>query len=301
MCLLPSAERYHEACLQELLGTATVPGLPHAYADLIALGRKTVGHTSISGHLPKVSMNLSSDGRELVPATPAHPGHFILKPQSPLYAALPENEHATMRLARASGIATASCGLFSLGDGSPAYLVRRFDRAQGRKLRQEDFCQLAEKPPDRKEEGSAEQCCKLIRRFVSEPETALRELFLRLVFAFLCGNCDLHLKNLSVLVVGGQVTLAPAYDLVCTELVLPGGRLTLPIGGKHGGLTRRTFLNFAHYCGIPKEEAGATLDRLAALPDQAGDLIDRSWLPPDRQERYRALLGERARVISPRP
>lgn len=306
ICLLPSDTPYHPACLRALFGADAAPALPFGREDLLDLGHRTIGHASISGAQPKVSVNYRPPPScAIVPATRESPGRFILKPQSPHFAALPENEHLTMCLARAAGIPTAECGLFSLKDDSAAYIVRRFDRTDAGKLYQEDFCQLAGKPTEQKYEGSAELCARLVKHFLPAPQRAqaLAGLFQQFAFAYLCGNGDLHLKNLSVLKGEGGYRLSPAYDLVSTELVLPGDQMALPLRGKRAGLTRRTFLQFAAYCDLPQEQADAILSSLAALPgsQRAEELFAGSPLPADLKDRYRQLLAERAAVLSPPP
>lgn len=103
---------------------------------------------------PRDSTNLSADRETLQVATGA--ARFILKPQTEAYPALPENEHVTTRLAQLVGIDVRRSGLVLLKDGSLAFIVRRFDRLEnGKKVRQEDFCQLAELSLKEKYDSSA--------------------------------------------------------------------------------------------------------------------------------------------------
>ncbi|MBK9117992.1 MAG: HipA domain-containing protein [Phycisphaerales bacterium] len=143
------------------------------------------------------------------------------------------------------------CGLIPLSDGTLAFISRRFDRtAEGRKLRQEDFCQLAEQSPKDKYEGSAESCVRL-RKYATEPLIEVLRLYRQLIFAWWCGNGDMHLKNLSVFVdPQGIVRLTPAYDLLSTRLVIPNDPLALSVVGKKSKLTVDTWREFAQHCGI---------------------------------------------------
>jgi serine/threonine-protein kinase HipA len=159
---------FHPRCLRALFGTAKVPALDLQTSKLHTAALAMVGHTSLSGVQKKISVNLSTDRATLQVA--AAGGRYVLKPQTGTYPALPENEHVTTRLAQLTGIEVARHGLVSLKDGTSAFIVRRFDRLSGgRKLRQEDLCQLAELPPKDKYDGSAELCVKLIRKYASEP------------------------------------------------------------------------------------------------------------------------------------
>ena len=148
----PALGAYHRDCLQRLFGAATIPEIDVEIAKLHTVGLAMVGRTSLSGVQRKVSLGLSADRKTLQVALGAQ--RYILKPQTETYPSLPENEHVTMRLAELAGLEIPPCGLFRLKDDSTAYLVLRFDRTpEGRKLRQEDFCQLAQKSPKEKYDG----------------------------------------------------------------------------------------------------------------------------------------------------
>ncbi len=214
-----------------------------------------VGHTSLSGIQKKISVNLAADRETLQVA--AEGGRYILKPQTDTYPALPENEHVTTRLAQLADIEVGQFGMVSLKDDSLAYVVRRFDRLpDGHKLRQEDFCQLAEKSPKEKYDGSAESCVRLLQKYATEPLIEILKLYRLFVFAWWSGNGDMHLKNFSLLAdEQGILRLTPAYDLVCTRLVIQNDPLALPVGGKKDNLSRNSWLEFAAYCQLPEKTA----------------------------------------------
>lgn len=113
-----------------------------------------------------------------------------------------------MRMAKLVGLEVPPCGLVQLADGSLAYVVRHFDRTATAKLALEDFCQLAEKSPKDKYEGSAELCFKLVARFASEPGIEKAKLLRLLMFTWWTGNGDMHLKNLSLFIKMQAVKLA---------------------------------------------------------------------------------------------
>lgn len=283
-------ELYHARCVRSLFGSARPPSLEIEIGRLHTVALAMVGHTSLSGAQKKISVNLSADRETLQVAAGA--GRFILKPQTEAYPALPENEHVTTRLAQLAGIDVGRFGLVSLKDGSLAFIVRRFDRLEnGKKLRQEDFCQLAELSPKEKYESSAERCIKLLRQFATEPLIEIQKFYRLLVFGWWSGNGDMHLKNFSLLVDElGVIRLTPAYDLVCTRLVIPNDPLALSILGKKDNLDRKHWLAFAGYCQLPERAAARVLDaQVAALPKALG-LIERCFLPAEQQEQYRRLL-----------
>lgn len=297
----PMLGSYHRRCLRQLFGALTIPEIDVELAKLHTAGLAMVGRVSLSGVQRKVSLGLSADGRRLQVAL--GPNRYILKPQTETYLSLPENEHVTMKLAAVVGIETPPCGLFPLKDGSMAYLALRFDRLPtGKKLRQEDFCQLAEKPPKEKYDGSAELCARLVRRHTSEPGVEMWKLFRLLLFNWWVGNGDAHLKNFSLLAgIDGLQRLSPAYDLVATRLVIPDDPLALPVGGKRDGLTRTDWLALADYCQIPPRAAHRVLGELVSAFDEAAVLISRSALPESMKSDYRELLRSRTEILRAGP
>jgi serine/threonine-protein kinase HipA len=292
---------YHAPCLQRLFGQDFAPriaddrdALQRAGVEMVSLGRG-----SISGVQPKVLVKLSPDGMRLLVV--GRGGRFILKPQTASFEALPENEHVTMRLAEVRGIEVPACGLIGLGDGSRAYIVRRFDRGEGEpppKYRQEDLCALAELPSEKKYDGSAELCVRLVRKYASDPAAEVRRLYRQFVFAFWTGNGDLHLKNLSLTTHGDRTRLTPAYDLVSTRVVIPeDDGMALAVNGKRHRLQRSDWLKFARYCGISEEEADVTISSVVTGLDEAIELIARSLLPAAHQRRYMDVLTAQAKVF----
>jgi serine/threonine-protein kinase HipA len=284
---------YHPRCLRKLFGSSKVPQLDIEVSKLHTAALAMVGHTSLSGIQKKISVGLSADRATLQVA--AEGGRYILKPQTETYPHLPENEHATTQLAALLGIEVAANGLVTLKDGSLAFVVRRFDRlADGRKLRQEDFCQLAEMPPKDKYEGSAELCVRLLRKYATEPLVEILKLYRLLLFTWCSGNGDMHLKNLSLLrAEDGVIGLTPAYDLVCTRLVIADDHLALPVVGKEDRLTRANWLAFARYCSLPERVATRVLDEFAQAAPRAAELVERSFLPAEQKKSLRELIVER--------
>ncbi|MBX3432378.1 MAG: HipA domain-containing protein [Pirellulales bacterium] len=290
---------YHPRCLRALFGTTKVPTLDLETSKLHTAALAMVGHTSLSGIQKKISVSLSADRATLQVA--ASGGRYVLKPQTGTYPALPENEHLTTQLAKLVDIEVAPNGLVSLKDGTRAYIVRRFDRLpDGHKLRQEDFCQLAQLPPkDKYDGGSAELCVKLIRKYADEPLVELLKLYRLLLFTWWTGNGDMHLKNFSLLTGEDGITrLTPAYDLVCTRLVIPDDQLALPLQGKKDDLRRGVWRRFAEYCGLPEKVALRLLDKQASILNDATALIDRSFLPDDQKESYKRLIDDRSDSVS---
>jgi serine/threonine-protein kinase HipA len=258
-----------------------------------------IGKMSISGVQEKVSVALSPDKSEL--QILATPGRYILKPEPAMFPSVPQNEHVTMLLASAVGIETPPLGLLWLSDGSPAYLIKRFDRLDdGTKLQVEDFCQLSEDASKDKYRGSSEKCVGALKRHASEPLVETRKLFKLLLFSWWVANGDHHLKNLSLLTTADGIRrLSPAYDLLCTRLVLPNDReLAIPIGGRKAKLTRKTWLDFAAYCDLPRKTAERLLAEQVRAAAPSTELIERSFLSDELKKQFVEIISTSTAILS---
>lgn len=286
-------DAYHATCLETLFGTSTMPVLDIELSKLYSLAAsKMAGKMSLSGAQEKVSLTLSPDKRVLEVAETG--GRYILKPETSRFSSLPANEHLTMLLARAARIEVPPFGLVALKDETLAYVVKRFDRLDdGSKLAVEDFCQLAQKRLRDKYDGSAELCVRILRKFASEPLIEIQKLYRLLLFCWWTDNGDMHLKNFSLITTPeGIRRLSPTYDLVCTKLVIPGDRLAMPIGGRDSNLTRRQWLNFAEYCGIPERAAKRLIGQQVDALEPALRLMAASFLSDEAKEHYEGLLRQ---------
>ena len=282
--------RYHAACLRRLFGTASLPVIELTHTEVLARAQEMAGHMSISGVQPKLS--ISRKGSHLVPVTEG--GVYILKPQTERFPLLPQNENVCMTIAERIGIDVPPHGLFELRDGSPAYIVHRFDRtADGQKLRCEDFYQiLAEND---KYSGSVERIGKKILQLSSVPGLDAQLFFERVLLNFLLGNDDAHLKNFSLLEAkAGGLRLSPAYDIVCSKAVIPKETdFAIPLNGKSDKITRRDFEKFAEALKIPAKVVATIFERFGQSHSMKLEEISRSRLSAELQEKVRRVVEER--------
>ncbi len=292
-------EMYHPECLEALFGTKTFPVFDVELSKLYSLAAtKMAGKMSISGAQEKVSLTLSSDRTALEVASIG--SRYILKPETSRFSSVPQNEQLTMLMARLIGIEVPPFGLVRFKDDANAYIIKRFDRLEdGSKLQVEDFCQLAEKRLKDKYNGSAELCVKIVRKFASEPLIEVQKLYRLILFSWWMQNGDMHLKNFSLLTTSeGIRRLSPAYDLVCTKLVIPDDTLAMPIGGRDKNFTKQNWLEFAEYCEIPERAAKRVIsDQINAL-EPSLKLISASYLPNEMKEQYESIVRENTTVLT---
>jgi len=272
---------------------------------------------SLSGVQDKISVKLErgqlvpteTDGEYLLKPVPSMPGLSFLSD-------LPANEHLTMQFAaQIAGIVTPPNGLVFFPDGSPAYVVKRFDRdaATGQKRSQEDFCQLSGRTREThgrnfKYEGSYEELGRVLKRYCPSYAVEIEKLFLLIVFNYAAGNGDAHFKNFSLVPTPlGDHVLSPAYDLVNTRLHLPQeSALALELFAdefetesfqQNGFHRREDFRELAERFRMKPERAERLLDRVAGLDAKAENLLEASLLSVEARKGYRHILADRARAL----
>lgn len=295
---------YHPACVKKFFGTKSVPVLPYTRAQLGDLARQVVrSQTTLTGVQAKLSLDIDPGGRNepdrftIVGLW----GKFILKPQTQSYRALPELEDLTMHLAEASKIAVVPHSLVRFKDGELCYITRRIDRNDdGSKVPMEDMCQLTERLTEYKYKGSYEQIAKTIRKYSATPKLDLVNFWEIVVFSWLTGNADMHLKNFSLYKsVHGGHTLTPAYDMLSTALVMPEDteELALTLNGKKRKLRKSDFIKPITSSGIEEKVIDNLSKKFSRNLPKWFDLIDRSFLPDDMKNKYKNLILRRIIVL----
>jgi serine/threonine-protein kinase HipA len=255
---------------------------------------------SIQGVQPKLSavLNIKHGRFDIVDKN----GRFILKPQHHMFSELPQNEDLTMRMAAIAGIEVPLHGMIHSKDRSLTYFIRRFDRkGQKDKIAVEDFAQLAGLSRDTKYNYTMEKLVRLVDDFCTFPAMEKARLFKRVVFNFLIGNEDMHLKNYSVITLNGKTELSPAYDFLNSTIVLKGDteEIALPLKGKKSNLTPDILIGYfgRERCGLTDKVIDRNLDEIRSGLARWFSLIDESFLSSLMKEKYRLLLLDRIKVM----
>jgi serine/threonine-protein kinase HipA len=302
-CYKPLANNeqdFHTTCSKKIFGQPTPPALPYSEEDLEALAKEVIqSQTAVTGVQAKLSLHITGNKK----AGTARKftivglwGGYILKPPTAYYPQLPEVEDLTMHLAAVAKIKTVPHSLIRLQSGHLAYVTKRVDRIKKGKLAMEDMCQLTERLTEDKYHGSYEQIGKAIWKYSTTPGLDVVNFLELVLFSFITGNADMHLKNFSLLEQPGLgMTLSPAYDLVNTALVNPADEeeMALNINGKKKKLKKQDFVAAMNTLKVDEKQQQNMFSKMEKALPKWLDAIDESFLSEDFKEQYKSILLER--------
>ena len=224
---------------------------------------------------------------------------------------IPANEHVTMQIAaQVYGIETAANGLCFTPKRQMVYLTRRFDiLSDGMKMPMEDFATIVGRNEQTdghhfKYSGSYEDIALAIRKNVAAWMIDVERFFEMVVFNYIYGNGDAHLKNFSLVRLGEDYRLAPAYDLLNTSIHLNGDDLGLEgglspnieksdVGGRTCHLCRLDFERFGERIGVVKPRLKRILDKYEDLPLETEASVAHSFLNDKMKLMYLRVVKER--------
>lgn len=309
-------DKYSPACIRQMFnGKQVSPIMDFGYnadsSDYVA----AINRISISGVQEKLSAIVMN--KKIVLTPDGEQGRYIVKP-APDYNhlryrdQLPANEHLTMQIAsQVYKIKTAKNALAFFADGKPAYITKRFDfAADGTKIAQEDFSSLAGKTSnthgkDFKYSGSYEDAAMLIRKYVAAWQVEMANFFTLIVFNYIFGNGDAHLKNFSLQqTASGDYLLTPAYDLLNTSIHVDDSDFALQNGlmpkdawseiyRNCGHPCKEDFIEFGKRIGVLPKKIDAIVEMFATENQAVYKLIDRSFLDERTKRIYKRSYQER--------
>lgn len=236
-------------------------------------------------------------------------GYYILKPKpaeikNPLECSA--NENLTMQIAeQVFKIETAPNALCFFKNGEMAYITKRFDVAtDGNKYRVEDLASLAGVTSENvgvnfKYDYSYEEVAELIKKYLPAWQVELLKFYRLILFNFLFSNGDAHLKNFSIIDMGGNdFRLTPAYDLLNTRIHVDDSDFALDKGlfktdrpeffkgGKANGVS---FREFGLLIGLPEKMVDKELSTFTAKYQLVDEMIDNSFLSEKIKRKYHIL------------
>ena len=303
--IIETDANFHQSCNKKFFGQLQTPLIDYQFSELETLAEKVIySKMAVAGVQAKISLSLhrKQEKNEIKKLTIVGLyGDYILKPPSTYYPFLPEVEDLTMHLAEVCGLKTVPHSLIQLKDGTVCYITKRVDRTKSGKLHMEDMCQLSERLTEDKYKGSHEQIAKLILKHSCNPVLDVTNFYELVIFSFLTGNADMHLKNFSLLenkALKGY-TLSPAYDLLATVLVNPSDKeeLALTLNGKKKNLNYGDFLKAYENSGLSKKVLDTTLENFFYCLFEMKAKIANSFLNEELKSQFIQLITERGKRI----
>ena len=295
---------YHQSCSKKIFGSKIPPIIEYSQSEMLELGVEVVKNKkTITGVQPKLSLDrekMKGDSNAERFTIVGLWGQYILKPQTELYQELPEIEDVTMHLAECVKIKTVPHSLIRLKSGELAYITKRVDRSKKRKFHMEDMCQLTERQTEHKYKGSHEQIAKAINLYTSNPGLEKVNFYELVLFCYLTGNKDMHLKNFSLLKnENKEYNLCPAYDLVASELVVEGDEeeLALNLNGKKRKLKKKDFEAAMNNGGINSKAIQNIFSKFEGIDKTWFDIIDKSFLSKKMKQNYKKMIALKSQLL----
>ena len=279
-----------------------MPVLDYTAEQLDQLALRIIqDQTSLTGVQPKLSLHLAEhEGRKRLTIVGLW-GGYICKSQTSLYEQMPEVEDLTMHLAEVARIDVVPHTLMRMADNTLCYLTRRIDRTPaGEKIAMEDMCQLTERLTEHKNKSSYERIGKAVLRYSTLPKMDVTNFFELVLFSWLTGNNDMHLKNISLYEAADGIRLTPAYDLLNSVIINPKDdeELALTLNGRKKRLLKDDFIQPAISLGIERVVVERLINKYFKLLPKFEDVIQKSFLSVELKERYSDLLRERLGRLS---
>ncbi|MEH6823998.1 MAG: HipA domain-containing protein [Motiliproteus sp.] len=313
---------YHNGEFKKLFGGTKVGHcLTFSRAEFFQAGPTHSQGMSISGVQQKLSLK-EGDDHEL--AVTIKEGTYILKPSPESYPYAAENEHTAMRVSALVGIETAQCALISFREGELAYITKRFDRLEGgQKQHQEDLLQCMGLPSDRKYESTYEAAGQCITKVTHGKQVVVLDFVRRVILAYIMGNDDLHLKNISAQRAPDNRSrfydkLTPNYDVLFCSAFKPDedqnkGLKYLALGllkevesdkeyfsdnyNDYGFYTGYDFIELGRRLGLAEKPVRKFIERLKKDESKILDLISHSYMPEEMSRRAGEMVKDRIKIL----
>lgn len=295
--LLEDQIDFHEKCLVKTFGFKKTPFIEIDPEELAQYAVKIIQkNTAITGVQPKLSLWLTKGIKDIRFTVVDQKSNYIIKPQSQSYTALPENEDLCMHLAKHFGIETATHGLVRMSNGDLAYITKRFDRNLETKFSCEDLCQLTETLTEHKYRGSYERTGKTIQKWSTQSGLDTINYFKLVVFCYVIGNADMHLKNFSMLEgLDGQFAISPCYDLVSTILVIKNEneQMALTVNGRKNKITKQDFEALGNQLSLTEKQIENVFQSFVKNLDASIWWMENSFLPKEHKSKIIKTVSKR--------
>ena len=283
----------------DFFGVKVPPKIEYSLDQMDELAKHVVQRNiAVPGIQPKLSLSLikktKKDPETRLTVIGALGSQYIFKPPSEKFPEMPANEHVTMRIAESFGIRTVPSSLIRLASGELSYITKRVDRTKtGEKIHMIDMFQITEAYD--KYKSSMEKIGKALHDYSGNTQLDKIFFFDLVLFSFLTGNNDMHLKNFSMIESPSGWVLSPAYDLLNVSIVLPEDteELALTLDGKKTKLKREHFEKFGEGLGLTRIQIKRAFNRMVSNKPKATIWIDNSFLSNTTKAAYYKVIKQR--------
>ncbi|MCP4987518.1 MAG: HipA domain-containing protein [Colwellia sp.] len=307
--------------IKYLVGSAEVQlQLPFTRREFVTEQPKKQKGMSISGYQPKLSLRIVNNQFKVVETF----GTYILKPSPEEYPNLAENEHAIMSVMRNLNFEVPPFGLVPFQPDPDnnkieyAFIIKRYDRNEDdqSKVHQEQLdgaMGIKEKygKIDNIQTVSYEQVCQFLIDNIDSSLQFKRELFKRIMYSYLLGNNDLHLRNFGLIMPNEEKNqIAPIYDFVSTApysdtfsdcyMALPLLRieesendLAPGFNTKYGQYIGYDFIEFAKGIGLNSKITVKIISEAIKKKGVVVDTINNSFMPDKHKSEVISYFNQR--------
>ena len=301
-CLKSAVKGFCSSCEKRLFVRSKInPQLNFNWEDISKVIDGYPAGFSISGVQTKGFIGKVT-GTELSPTlNNGEHSMYIIKPllsKFDLPSDSPANEHVTMQMAKQLfGIRTAECCFMKFKNRTPVYVTRRFDYDKNEeKLNQEDFASVLQAKKDN--DGKYKYIAKSYQDFGDVLSPLNKAEFIRiLIFNFLTGNGDAHLKNFSLLETSdGDMQLSPSYDLMNTKIHLNDSSIALNLfrelertslpRGKSYAYSIKDFIELGKRFDLKDKLLEKIVNEFEGAEDKMKGMINKSFLSDKAKKKY---------------
>ena len=321
-------ERQHGYSLQGikyLVGKTDVNlQLPFTRSEFITEQPKKQQGMSISGYQPKLSLRIVDNQFKVVETF----GTYILKSSPEEYPYLAENEHAIMSVMRSLNFEVPPFGLVPFqadpdnGKIEYAFIIKRYDRNEEdkSKVHQEQLdgaMGINEKygKVDNIQTISYETVCQFLIESIDTSLSFKREVFKRIMYAYLLGNNDLHLRNFGIIMPNeAKNKIAPIYDFVSSApyvgtfsdcyMALPllkieqnDDALAFGFNTKHGQYIGYDFIAFGKGIGLSSKLSSKIISDAVKNKDIVIDTLKNSFMSKEHQNEIIRCFNHRLNCL----
>ena len=288
-----SSNYWHQSCIKKMFISGAIPNI-NIQEDEMINNNLEKGKT-ITGVQKKFSLDINvKRSRKTISVLNQE---YIIKTQQENLNNIVYYEWIGMKLANICMIDTVENGIIK-NNNDLFFITKRIDRDGNKKIPMEDFCQLSNTQTEYKYNGSYEGCYRNVINKYSYFSTIDKLKFYRIVlFSYIIGNTDMHLKNFSLYELDGKYQLTPAYDLVPVLMIFNQEEMALTINGKRKNITRKDFYQFAFSMNLDVKSIDYIHSDFMKAKIKMNEFINSTNLSEKEKERFTKFINEKIKLL----